>query len=70
MKLLIICGVHGGENGSYGGDASNFEPCMGQAVSITKYILRKSFEKEIPTISLRDNNPYVHESFFVYTWCY
>ena len=39
IKLPIICGVHGGENGSYGGDASNFETCMGQAVSITKYIL-------------------------------
>ena len=35
LKLLIICGVHGGEDGNYGGDARNFETCKRQVVSLT-----------------------------------
>ena len=32
VKLLIICGVHGKEDGSIGDDANNYEDCEGQGV--------------------------------------
>ena len=35
MKLLVICGVHGGKDGSYGGDANNVRDCKLQVVSLT-----------------------------------
>ena len=39
VKLLIICGVHGGSDGSIGDDAHNVEDCKSQLVSLlTSYI--------------------------------
>ena len=38
VKLLIICGVHGGSDGSIGDDAKNFDDCKRQTVSHTSYI--------------------------------
>ena len=37
IKLLIICGVHGGEDGNYYGDAYNVETCKLQVVSATTF---------------------------------
>ena len=33
MKLLVICGVHGREDGSIGADLDNVETCKAQIVS-------------------------------------
>ena len=34
VKLLIVCGVHGGRDGSIGGDADNVRTCENQLVSL------------------------------------
>ena len=34
VKVLIICGVHGGRDGSIGGDANNFTTCNNQTVNL------------------------------------
>ena len=35
VRVLIICGVHGDEEGNIGGDAKNVQTCKNQAVSLT-----------------------------------
>ena len=37
IKLLIICGVHGGSDGKYFGDTFNVETCKLQVVSHTTF---------------------------------
>ena len=43
VKLLIICGVHGGRDGSIGDDANNVETCKRQTVSLASYVLTVNF---------------------------
>ena len=60
VKLLIICGVHGGRDGSIGDDAHNVKTCEGQVVSLYIQALptsfRQEFCKEISKCHERRNN--------------
>ena len=49
LKLLVICGVHGGKDGSYSGDANNVNDCQRQAVSLQFYIPIFLLSKVLPS---------------------